>query len=60
MPAIKLVIKEMKDLYACNEIYISVIKENEPGIRVYEKVGFEPTGELFQAFHPEPIYKLKV
>ncbi|MDF2039365.1 GNAT family N-acetyltransferase [Cytobacillus oceanisediminis] len=60
IPAIKLVIKEMKEMYACDEIYLSVIKENEPAIRVYEKVGFEPTGEIFQAFHPEPIYKLKV
>ncbi|WP_282171791.1 GNAT family protein [Cytobacillus firmus] len=36
------------------------IKENEPAIRVYEKVGFEPTGEVFQAFHPEPVYRLTV
>ncbi|WP_254178328.1 GNAT family protein [Cytobacillus oceanisediminis] len=38
----------MKELYACNEIYISVIKENEPAIRVYEKVGFEPTVSSFR------------
>ncbi|URM31993.1 MULTISPECIES: GNAT family protein [Bacillaceae] len=57
---IKLVIEEMKEKYGCQEIYLSVIKENEPAIRVYEKVGFEPTGEVIQAFHPEPVYKLIV
>ena len=31
-----------------------------PAIRVYEKVGFEPIGEIFQAFHPESIYRLKM
>ncbi|WP_242061933.1 GNAT family N-acetyltransferase [Cytobacillus firmus] len=60
IPAIKLVIEEMKEKYGCHEIYLSVIKENEPAIRVYEKVGFEPTGEVFQAFHPEPVYRLTV
>ncbi|MBT2688240.1 GNAT family N-acetyltransferase [Bacillus sp. ISL-47] len=59
-PSINLVIKEMKEMYVCDEIYLSVIKENEPAIRVYEKAGFEPTGEIFQAFHPEPVYRLKV
>ncbi|RBP92148.1 acetyltransferase (GNAT) family protein [Cytobacillus firmus] len=46
IPAIRLVIEEMKEMYACDEICLLVIKENEPAIRVYTKVGFEPTGDL--------------
>lgn len=59
-PSIKLVIDEMINLYQCEEIYLSVIHDNIAAIRLYEKAGFEPTGEVEQAFHAEPIYKLKV
>ena len=50
MPAIKLVIEEMKEMYVCDEIYLSVIKENEPAIRVYEKVGLSRQVRFFRLF----------
>lgn len=56
--AISLVLNEMIERLGCDEIYLSVIPENEAAIRVYEAVGFKPTGEIFKAFHDEHIYCL--
>lgn len=60
VPALRLVIDEMIKMYQCKEIYLSVIYNNERAIRIYEKVGFKPTGEVEQGHHPEPIYCLRV
>ncbi|RDI45453.1 GNAT family N-acetyltransferase [Falsibacillus pallidus] len=57
-PALKLVIEEMVEMYGCSEIYLSVIWNNEAAIRVYEKAGFKPTGEVEEGHHPEPVYCL--
>lgn len=48
----------MKTTHQCKEIYLSVIHDNDRAIRIYEKVGFKPTGEIEEGNHPEPIYSL--
>jgi diamine N-acetyltransferase len=60
VPALKAIIDEMVEQFNCEEIYLSVIHDNERAIRVYEKLGFRPTGEIEQGHHPEPIYRLKL
>ncbi|MBY0120334.1 GNAT family N-acetyltransferase [Bacillus sp. S/N-304-OC-R1] len=60
MPILRKVIEEMIEMYSCEEIYLSVIYNNDAAIRVYEKAGFKPTGEIEKGHHPEPIYKLVV
>jgi diamine N-acetyltransferase len=60
LPVLKAVVEDMVQTHNCNEIYLSVIHDNERAIRIYEKVGFEPTGEIEQGHHPEPVYRLKV
>ncbi|RFB13516.1 N-acetyltransferase [Bacillus sp. HNG] len=59
-PVLQAIIEDMVNTYQCNEIYLSVIYNNERAIRIYEKAGFTPTGEVEQGHHPEPIYCLKV
>ncbi|MEH7385295.1 GNAT family protein [Bacillus sp. JJ1521] len=59
-PVLNAIIEDMVDTYQCNEIYLSVIYNNERAIRTYEKAGFKPTGEVEQGHHPEPIYCLKI
>ncbi|MFD1778568.1 GNAT family N-acetyltransferase [Fredinandcohnia salidurans] len=54
------IIEDMVNTYQCEEIYLSVIYNNERAIRTYEKAGFIPTGEVEEGHHPEPIYCLKV
>ncbi|TYS14066.1 GNAT family N-acetyltransferase [Rossellomorea vietnamensis] len=58
--ALQLVLDDMIEEYDCSEIYLSVIHDNEAAIRVYEALGFEATGEVFKAFHDEPVYKFTV
>ncbi|WP_235822833.1 GNAT family N-acetyltransferase [Cytobacillus massiliigabonensis] len=58
VPILKAIVNEMIDLYYCKEIYLSVIYNNEAAKRIYEKVGFKPTGEVEQGHHPEPVYRL--
>lgn len=60
VPCIRAVISEMIEHYKCNEIYVTVIHDNESAIRLYEKVGFIATGEVEKAFHDEPVYKLTI
>lgn len=52
--------QRMAETYNCTEIYLSVIHDNVRAIRVYEKAGFKPTGEIEQGYHPEPVYCLKL
>lgn len=52
--------EDMVNTYQCEEIYLSVIYNNERAIRTYEKAGFIPTGEVEEGHHPEPIYCLRV
>ncbi|WP_449537630.1 GNAT family N-acetyltransferase [Ferdinandcohnia sp. Marseille-Q9671] len=60
VPVLQAIIEDMVTSYSCNEIYLSVIYNNERAIRIYEKVGFKPTGEVEEGHHPEPIYCLKL
>ncbi|MEH7236693.1 GNAT family N-acetyltransferase [Bacillus sp. JJ1562] len=60
IPVLNVIIEDMVNTYQCNEIYLSVIYNNERAIRAYEKVGFKPTGEVEEGHHPEPIYCLKL
>ncbi|MCA1029638.1 GNAT family N-acetyltransferase [Bacillus timonensis] len=58
--SLKAVLDDMFRHYNCNEIYLTVIPENEAAIRTYKKLGFKPTGEIVKAFHDEHVYCLKV
>ena len=40
------VIEQMKQIQDCREIYLSFVPENKTAERLYESVGFKPTGEL--------------
>ncbi|MGD6843960.1 GNAT family N-acetyltransferase [Bacillus infantis] len=57
---LKAVIDEMAESLDCSEIYITVIHDNDRAIRMYEKAGFIPTGEVEEGHHPEPVYCLKL
>jgi diamine N-acetyltransferase len=50
----------MAESLNCSEIYITVIHDNDRAIRMYEKAGFIPTGEVEEGHHPEPVYCLKL
>jgi diamine N-acetyltransferase len=58
--ALKAILEEMEELYGCEEIYLTTSPTNEAAIRVYEKLGFKPTGESFKAFVEEDVYRLDV
>lgn len=58
--SLKAVLDEMAEMYGCKEIYLTTAPGNEPAIRVYEKLGFKPTGESFKAFVEEHVYRLEV
>jgi diamine N-acetyltransferase len=58
--SLKSVLDEMAKMYGCKEIYLTTAPGNEPAIRVYEKLGFKPTGESFKAFVEEHVYRLEV
>ncbi|MEH7225269.1 GNAT family N-acetyltransferase [Bacillus sp. JJ1566] len=60
IPVLNTIIEDMLETYQCNEIYLSVIYNNERAIRTYEKAGFKATGEVEEGHHPEPIYCLKL
>ncbi|WP_289140274.1 GNAT family N-acetyltransferase [uncultured Brevibacillus sp.] len=60
VPIVTAIVKEMADTYNCKEIFLTVIHDNQKAIRVYEKVGFTPTGEIEQGHHPEFVYCLKL
>nr|WP_309101135.1 GNAT family N-acetyltransferase [Fredinandcohnia onubensis] len=45
-PVLNAIIEDMVNTYQCEEIYLSVIYNNERAIRTYEKAGFIPTGEV--------------
>ncbi|MFC4408819.1 GNAT family N-acetyltransferase [Chungangia koreensis] len=57
-PVLQAIIDDMVQAYQCDSIYLSVIEDNERAIRVYEKLGFRPTGEVVLGHHPEPVYCL--
>lgn len=58
--ALKAILDEMEHMYGCEEIYLTTAPTNEAAIRVYEKIGFKPTGESFKAFVVEDVYRLDI
>ncbi|ENQ3105728.1 GNAT family N-acetyltransferase [Bacillus cereus] len=60
VPALQIVIDQMSAQYKCKEIYLSVIHDNERAKRIYEKIGFEATGEIEKGHHDELVYCLKL
>lgn len=44
--AIKTLIAQIRKEYLHQKIYLSVVEQNKPAIRLYQKLGFEFTGEL--------------
>lgn len=60
VPVLKAVIDSMVQTYKCEEIFLSVIHDNERAKQIYEKVGFRPTGEIEEGHHPELVYCLKL
>ncbi len=40
------VIETMREISDCREIYLSFVPENHAAAKLYESIGFEPTGEL--------------
>lgn len=60
VPILKTVVEEMIETYKCKEIFLTVIHNNENAKRIYEKVGFKPTGEIEKGHHDEFVYCLKL
>lgn len=58
--ALQAVLDEMIQTIGCEEIYLTVIPENDAAIRVYENLGFKATGEIFKAHHDEHVFCLSV
>lgn len=44
--AVKTLIAQIRKEYLHQKIFLSVVKQNKPAIRLYQKLGFEFTGEL--------------
>ncbi|MBU5439820.1 GNAT family N-acetyltransferase [Tissierella sp. MSJ-40] len=44
--AIEIVLREMKKINRCKEVFLSTDPENEYGKHIYRKIGFKDTGEL--------------
>ncbi|QVK17558.1 GNAT family N-acetyltransferase [Mycoplasmatota bacterium] len=53
--ALREVIKEMKDIKDCNEIYLSFDSENKIAKRLYENFDFKDTGKIIDG---ELLYRL--
>lgn len=43
---VEILIDQIRKMYQCDELYLSVVMENEAAIALYEKVGFKFTGEI--------------
>ncbi|MCH1624139.1 GNAT family N-acetyltransferase [Ferdinandcohnia quinoae] len=43
---VEIIINQIKKIYQCDELYLSVVMENNAAISLYEKVGFKFTGEI--------------
>lgn len=44
--AVKLVYKYLEQKYQASEVFVSVVSENEPGLRFWKKLGFNETGRI--------------
>ncbi|MEH7273700.1 GNAT family N-acetyltransferase [Neobacillus vireti] len=58
--ALNLVIKEMVNLFKCDEIYITFVPDNEKAKQLYLSVGFKDTGRVINAVEDELIYSIIV
>jgi len=59
--ALTLIMEEMKKQYNCEEIYVSIVPENEKALHLYERTGFAPTGiEIGNEAHKEIVYKCQL
>lgn len=59
--ALPLIMEEMKKQYNCDELYITIVPENERAIHLYEKNGFASTGIVIgDEKHKEIVYKCPV
>ena len=59
--AITLIKEEMKKQYHCEEIYVSIVPENERALHLYETAGFASTGiEIGSEEHKEIVYKCQL
>ncbi|MEH7180167.1 GNAT family N-acetyltransferase [Neobacillus vireti] len=56
--ALNLVIKEMVNLFKCDEIYITFVPDNEKAKQLYLSVGFKDTGRVIKAGEDELIYSM--
>lgn len=54
--ALPVVIEHIRKVYKCNDIYITLEKENERAVHIYKKFGFTATGEVDEG---EDVYILR-
>ena len=54
--ALPIVIEHMRQQYGCRDIYLTLEKENERAIHIYEKFGFSATGVADEG---EDVYVLR-
>ncbi|MFS0775003.1 GNAT family protein [Neobacillus sp. 3P2-tot-E-2] len=57
--ALLLIIKEMVNQFNCNEIFITIVPENEIAKQLYLSVGFKDTGKVIKAVEDELIFSIK-
>ncbi len=44
--AIVLIVDQIKQTYACNEIFLSFVPTNTTARKLYERIGFRDTGRI--------------
>lgn len=56
--ALKMLLHRIKEEYQCQEVYLSVIKQNHVATKMYQKFGFEFVGE--KDIHGEDVMKIRL